>query len=227
MNRQEFMNRLEYLLRNIPAREREDALAYYNDYFDEAGIENEYQVISELGSPEAVAEKILADVHKETGQSARKDYSSSEAGKEAYRQESAQDKYGTNKKQQMSKSTKILFVLILIFSFPLWIGLVAGLFGTAIGLLGATFGVAISGVVIAFGLLVGGIGCIIAGIARFMFSPIDALAVVGIGAILTSIGILLALLFIWMVGVWIPKLVSVIVNWIKGFVHREKGGNEI
>ena len=40
MNRQEFMKQLEYLLRGIPTSEREDALAYYNDYFDEAGLEN-------------------------------------------------------------------------------------------------------------------------------------------------------------------------------------------
>ena len=48
MNRQEFMRRLEELLKSIPASEREDALGYYNDYFDEAGEENEYQVIFEL-----------------------------------------------------------------------------------------------------------------------------------------------------------------------------------
>ena len=48
MNRQEFLRRLEYLLRGIPENERVDALAYYNDYFDEAGEENEYQVIFEL-----------------------------------------------------------------------------------------------------------------------------------------------------------------------------------
>ena len=38
-------------MKDIPESERADALAYYNDYFEEAGVENEYQVIQELGSP--------------------------------------------------------------------------------------------------------------------------------------------------------------------------------
>ena len=58
MNRQEFFRRLEYLLSGLPENERMDALAYYNDYFDDAGVENEQQVIRELGSPEAVAQII-------------------------------------------------------------------------------------------------------------------------------------------------------------------------
>ena len=48
MNRQEFFRRLEYLLRGIPESDKMDALAYYNDYFDDAGRENEQQVIQEL-----------------------------------------------------------------------------------------------------------------------------------------------------------------------------------
>ena len=39
LNRQEFFRRLEYLLRGIPENERMDALAYYSDYFDDAGVE--------------------------------------------------------------------------------------------------------------------------------------------------------------------------------------------
>ena len=62
MRREEFMRELEYLLRGFPANEWVDALAFYENYFDEAGAENESQVIQELGSPASVAEKILADV---------------------------------------------------------------------------------------------------------------------------------------------------------------------
>ena len=41
MNRQEFMKQLEMLLSDISQAEREEALQYYNDYLDDAGIENE------------------------------------------------------------------------------------------------------------------------------------------------------------------------------------------
>ena len=55
MNRIEYMTKLASLLQDIPEVERRDAMKYYNDYFDEAGEENEEQVIREFGAPEEVA----------------------------------------------------------------------------------------------------------------------------------------------------------------------------
>ena len=56
MGRWEFMRKLEELLSDISPSEREEALQYYNDYFNDAGRENEKEVIQALGSPEEVAE---------------------------------------------------------------------------------------------------------------------------------------------------------------------------
>ncbi len=56
MSRWEFMRQLEELLSDISPNEREEALQYYNDYFNDAGRENEQEVIRALGSPEQVAE---------------------------------------------------------------------------------------------------------------------------------------------------------------------------
>lgn len=55
MNRAEYMKELAYLLQDVPDGEREEALQYYEDYFDDAGPEREEQVIAELGRPEKVA----------------------------------------------------------------------------------------------------------------------------------------------------------------------------
>ena len=44
MNREEFLSQLERLLYDIPAQEREEALEYYNGYFDDAGKEKEAEV---------------------------------------------------------------------------------------------------------------------------------------------------------------------------------------
>ena len=41
MGRWEFMRKLEELLSDISPSEREEALQYYNDYFNDAGRENE------------------------------------------------------------------------------------------------------------------------------------------------------------------------------------------
>lgn len=62
MNRAEFMRQLESLLQSIPAAEREEALQYYNDYFDDAGDESEQDVIEALGNPARVAENIKRDL---------------------------------------------------------------------------------------------------------------------------------------------------------------------
>lgn len=56
MSRWEFMRQLEELLYDIAPAEREEALQYYNDYFNDAGAENEQEVIAALGTPEQVAE---------------------------------------------------------------------------------------------------------------------------------------------------------------------------
>ena len=47
MNREIFMKELEYLLQDIPEEDKADALAYYRDYLEEAGEENEEAVIKE------------------------------------------------------------------------------------------------------------------------------------------------------------------------------------
>ena len=60
MNRAEFMSRLAALLQDMPPAEREEAIQYYNDYFDDAGEGNEAGVIAALGSPEEIAKSIKA-----------------------------------------------------------------------------------------------------------------------------------------------------------------------
>ena len=60
MNRAEFMRRLTELLGDVPPSEREEAIQYYNDYFDDAGAENESGVIASLGTPEELARAIKA-----------------------------------------------------------------------------------------------------------------------------------------------------------------------
>ncbi len=78
MSRREFLAQLERLLWDIPVQEREEALEFYNNYFDDAGAENESSVIQELGSPGKVAAIIKADLggsRKEYGEYTETGYS--------------------------------------------------------------------------------------------------------------------------------------------------------
>lgn len=56
MNKEQFMNQLESLLKDIPQDERADALQYYENYFEESGKAEE-EVIQALGSPGIVHKK--------------------------------------------------------------------------------------------------------------------------------------------------------------------------
>ena len=58
MNKEQFLDELEKLLQDIDSIERDEALNYYRDYFEDAGSEHEQEVIDELGTPEKVAQTI-------------------------------------------------------------------------------------------------------------------------------------------------------------------------
>jgi uncharacterized membrane protein len=61
MTRDECIKKLSYYLRKLPKVERQEAISYYREYFQEAGEENESRVIEELGSPQELAKKITID----------------------------------------------------------------------------------------------------------------------------------------------------------------------
>ena len=62
MNRAQFMEQLKKLLSDISEEERQEALDYYESYFDDAGEDQEAEVIRELGSPGKVAAIIKEDL---------------------------------------------------------------------------------------------------------------------------------------------------------------------
>lgn len=228
MNRKVFMERLRELLRDIPSEEREEALAYYESYFDEAGIEEEGEVIQELESPEKVAKTIKEDLLgnlpvslekpgiSQEKPSAETDYGSQDSeGASSY--ENPESGFSYKEKENLNENNKkskiILIVLLLILTFPIWIGLLglvlgiiaavfAGLFGGLLGLAGATGGILISGIA----LICVGIGISITG------QPAAGILVLGVGLILLAIGILLLICTVWLCVKAIPAV-------CRGFVH--------
>lgn len=59
MNKQTYLAKLAQLLAPLPEQERQDALNYYEEYFDAAGPEAEDATAAELGDPSDAARKIL------------------------------------------------------------------------------------------------------------------------------------------------------------------------
>ncbi|MBF0778860.1 DUF1700 domain-containing protein [Streptococcus cuniculi] len=64
MTRNEYLTHLQRYLKHLPAEDYQDAMEHFNEYFDEAGAENEAQVIADLGSPKQAAREILDQLYE-------------------------------------------------------------------------------------------------------------------------------------------------------------------
>ena len=144
MSKQEFMEELEVLLGELPKEEREEAIRYYDAYFEDAGAENEQAVIAELGSAGRVAAQILKDfrAEKESGVYTEKGYQEAEEKKETpvryeekntdsnSHREATTDGSGIHiQKKGMSGTTLVLLLIVAVFAFPVWFPLLMAVLG--------------------------------------------------------------------------------------------------
>lgn len=166
MDRASYLKKLRKKLHRLPAHELDAALAYYEEYFDEAGEDNEQQVIAQLGSPSHVAAQILADF-------ALKDLDTPSA------------------KSTTKNMTAIWLIILAILSAPLSLPLLAA----AIALI-FSFGVVIASIIFAIGataasIFVSGIAAVIGGILILTEHWPTALLFIGVGFIITGLGVLI------------------------------------
>ncbi|XCY70009.1 DUF1700 domain-containing protein [Streptococcus iniae] len=59
MTKDAYLRALDKYLKKLPEQDYQDAMDYFQEYFDEAGPENEEEAITELGSPKEAAREIL------------------------------------------------------------------------------------------------------------------------------------------------------------------------
>ena len=85
MNKQTYLAKLAQLLAPLPEQERQDALNYYEEYFDAAGPEAEDATAAELGDPSDAARKILE------GEGLMLDSAQAAAGESSDASDTAQD----------------------------------------------------------------------------------------------------------------------------------------
>ena len=85
MNKQTYLAKLAQLLAPLPEQERQDALNYYEEYFDAAGPEAEDATAAELGDPADAARKILE------GEGLMLDSTQAAAGESSDASDTAQD----------------------------------------------------------------------------------------------------------------------------------------
>ena len=142
MDRAQFMQELEKLLADISETERQDALDFYNSYFDDAGAENEASVLRELGSPEKVAAIIKADLKGsaggyEYGEYTEHGYEDARTKERGQMPERYEEESGTGKRffRKGNQAVLILAVILLVFISPFVKGAVGGILTFAVGIL--------------------------------------------------------------------------------------------
>lgn len=62
MNKEEYMKQLKVCLKRLPKEDWDQAVSYYEEYFADAGEENEAKAIEDLGSPQEAADQIIHDM---------------------------------------------------------------------------------------------------------------------------------------------------------------------
>lgn len=63
MNRKSYLQALERQLRGLSKEDFQETIDYFQEYFDEAGPDNEEAVIQQLGSPKEAARDILTNLY--------------------------------------------------------------------------------------------------------------------------------------------------------------------
>lgn len=199
MSRKEFMEELQILLGELPVEEREEAIRYYESYFEEAGADQEQVVLDELGSAGRIAAQILRDYRMENQGGMYTEHGYQEEGIEKqtpvqYTGESRKEENRTADnaggsgititKKGLSGGGLVIAILIAILTFPIWISILATAFGLLMGLFGACVGITVG-----FGF--GGIGCLIGGVAAFAVGIIKTFTVPVVGAGLIALGLLI------------------------------------
>lgn len=204
MNKQIFMKQLESLLSPISAQERELALQYYENYFEDAGEEKEAEVLTELGSPEEVAKIIFDEVeYKEDVINAEPVLEEKNDSYDQTENMVIADESRTEKNEKTSNVRGIILGITAILWGPIWIGviitIVVGLIPTA-----AILVLVFSLLAVIFGVL--GIACFIGGLINLFVVPTFGVSLVGAGFVFLALAILFVL-FVWLfASIIIPGL---------------------
>lgn len=247
MTRAEFMQRLAELLSDVSPSEREEAIQYYNDYFEDAGAENEQAVLESLGTPETVVKTMKAGLGNdgEVGEFTEKGFCGCDnesmneiMNPQAYedtKDDNANDKkvygnyenpYGNRQieidkveKKKMSVGMMVLLVFLALLASPFLISIAAGLFGIFVGIACTLFGLVVGFGVAAVALFAVGICLFVYAITLLVSIPLGGLVMIGGAMICVALG----LLFLWLtvlICFLIPVVVRGIVKVFQKILHR-------
>lgn len=222
MNRIEFIAELEKLLQNISAEERNEAVQYYRDYFEDAGIENEQHIIEELGSPRKVAETIKAGLkggdgesgeYRETGYTDTR-FEEKEMPARTGETTGRQKAPGQGQKKPWdSNALKIILIIaIVLVGAPVILPLALAVVCVVLALVLSGFALLGGLVLAAVAVMATGFIMAVTGIVELFSFPALGLVVCGVGLIMGVLGLVATVLLAKLCMIVFPVLFRGIVN---------------
>lgn len=163
MNRDEYMRCLQHRLRRLPKEDYDRAVAYFEEYFDEAGAENEKQAIEDLGMPDMAADQIIREFAVENAKKPVKN---------------------------VKRSFSVVWVGILaVFAAPIGLPLAFALGVVGLALIVVVMSLIFAFFVFAFCMAAASLPCIAISVWLMFTSFADGVATLGLGLIGVGIGI--------------------------------------
>lgn len=226
MDRKIFMQELEFLLQDISENERKEALSFYEDYFDDAGKENEQKIIEELGDPSRVA-AIIRDslngnfedhIHVGNNGFSNDDYQRNY--EVAY---SKDEKFSSQLKEKWhdleSRDRFLLIALLILAIFPLS-GFIGHLFGIGFGIATAFFCFVFGFWIITIVLGIIGVVFIVVGVMNLFSFPGAGLIYMGIGFIVIALAQIFEKIASWFFKECIPHFVDMLSNVVHKIINN-------
>lgn len=185
MTKSEYLAKLDKYLKKLPKEDYLEAMDYFREYFDEAGPENEEEVIAELGAPKDAAHDIISRLLDE--------------------------KIVEDEKSPKNRAVIIWIAILAILASPVALPLILALLMVIIAIL--AIGIAIIAMVLALGvaLLTSGVYMLVDSWSYLSIAPSTTALGVGLG--LLSLGLaLLALLAAGAVGKFAVKSIGKLIQ---------------
>lgn len=207
MNKYEFLSRLRSALSSLSKEEREAAMSYYEEFFSDAGEENEQAVIASLGTPEELAKSIITENAKDNPEEGAAGFGASGF---------TPPPTPAQKVNRWTGAQIALVVILAVLSSPIWLGLLAAVFGIIVGLFGMIIG-------LVGGFAAASIALFIGGIVALFSEPVAGIFLLGLGLILGG----LLPLAIYPLCKAIFKLIKACVKGVGSLFNKLTGKKEV
>ena len=187
MTRTEYIAKLTKYLRKLPQKDYEEALEYFMEYFEEAGPENEAQVIAELGTPKEAAHEVISRLLDE--------------------------KIIEDKSRLRNKTTILWIAILAVLASPVALPILLFFLAMLLTLLVVIFAVIVTALALTFALLISGIYTFFTSFSLLNISLASTLFGGGLGLLMFG-GALLLLLISFEICKLIVKLITLLIKWL-------------